>query len=272
MPDNGNEKCSHCGLPYEVKAEFCGNCGYRIGKTIPGRNDTSIIVNPTESSRGPVLSGSTIIDQNQTIIEPLQTTDNLEQIDDEEHWVNLRWFIFLSAALYIVLLPIGFFLHVQALLTISLFLCLTSLILSLFQSSHFNQWYWFTCILLLTPLSGIIYGSLNPTTRSNHPIPPKQLVLVTSSLGLVLLIVSIIYPSPIGAQLTGIIISAFFMVAGSILMLIRIIKLREEDWIITFVILFPLAPLLALFYSLSTNKRKTSPPQPRKKSNKKRKL
>jgi hypothetical protein len=99
MPDTDNEICKYCGEPYEVNTEYCGKCGKPIGKTIPGSIDTSTILYPAMSSRASVLGGSTIFDQFQTVFEPLQETDNLEQIDDEDHWVNLKWFILLSAAL-----------------------------------------------------------------------------------------------------------------------------------------------------------------------------
>ncbi len=163
---DGN-RCKSCGSLNEVDNQYCGACGARINPASSKLDKSSTILRKSETStKTYVLNEPTILDIYQTIPIPPEP-----EILEEDHWINLRWFILISEVLAIILIPIDIIVHVQVVTASIIVLALVSLILAFIQSFYFNQWYWLTGILVFSPLVCIAYTFYNPI---NYGIPQSQ--------------------------------------------------------------------------------------------------
>lgn len=186
---------------------------------------------------------------------------NQKQEIKEDQWVDLKWFILISAILSLVLLPLVFLYHSQPIIVFDTLLVLTSLLLGLVQSFHLNHWYWFTGMLISGPLAGIMYSWFNPKTKQLHSRPPRQLSLIILMLGFTwLFIFSVIFPSSGNIQNLYIGICVDLLVTGSLLALIRAIRMghlkgpgddsTDPTSAAIMLLLFPIVALIyIMFYS-----------------------
>ena len=176
-----------------------------------------------------------------------------EEIWQEAHWMNLRWFILVSAFLSFFVFPIGIILQLSFIIAIGLISLAIYLVLGLLQTGHYNQWHWFTAFLILGPLTGILYGIVDPKTKPNPPINLKQLIIVLASLGYAFFAVAFVinaWPLTSSMILIGSLyyISAGFVVSSSLLGFIRTFRaIGGGEWIMAFVFFFPFAGLISVF-------------------------
>ncbi len=190
-----------------------------------------------------------------------QTTPNTSQMikrqekdSEDEQWMELRWFIFALGILSLLFSMFIFFFQTSTVISIAICLALACVILGLLQSAHLNQWYWFGFLLLLGPLGGIIYAWLHPSTKQSQSSPPRQLIMIILWFGFIGLGVALILQLQSADVFTKIYlgICGDFLLAGTLLTLIRAIKLKHlsmDDSAI--MIFFLIAPLIALIYIMS---------------------
>jgi len=165
---------------------------------------------------------------NYAVVNSVEQKEDLRQ-EKNDDWIKLKWFIFLSAFLTSLLFLIGFFFQIPTVMAVSLIPLAVCLILGLLETGHLEQWYWFVGFLLLSPLTGLLYGVIGPESQPNRPINLKQLIIIVSWLGYALLPVAIAisYWPQTSIRLTQL---SFYMSLGLILSgwllgLIRAIRL-----------------------------------------------
>ena len=228
--------------------------GNQISQTL--RYDNSL-----NQTSNPKTVRSTTNQSSQSAYYAYPDIDSNEQIEESrqikgDDWMNLKWFILLSAILAPLLFSVGFFFQIPTVTAVSFIPAVICLILGLLETGHFNQWYWFVGFLLLSPLTGVIYGVINPESQPIRPINLKQLIIILSCLGYALLPVAFAINSWSQAS-TGLIFLAYylslgFILSGWLLGLIRAIRLfgASEDIFLTF--FFPLtAPFAALIFAFA---------------------
>lgn len=210
------------------------------------------------------------------------------KLEEKHDLIDFRKPILIIASIDLIMLSISFFLVPASIIAqISVVGAAVIFILVLIQIGLINQWYWFILTFLLSPLTGIvyilfdpasssikwqwfvvtlipsalmgvIYGLFGPTKKPNPLISYnilKQLILVISSVGLILLIFAIIEVSITGNSRFVIYLSLGIIITGYILTLMQLIRLKQGDWLseilVASIILFPTIPLIGVIYGIN---------------------